>query len=165
MDIKFKNNNMTFNCRVAIIIECNNKFLFQQTKNDSDYTLVGGKIQLMETSIKGAVRELKEELGYVANKDDLKLVEICENFFDYYDDVDKLQYVHSILFIYKIKINDNEDISKKNGFSVLDKNSTKLYWLDKEKALNSNILPSIAKRLICESYFKYHINKDINDNK
>ena len=119
----------------------------------------------METSIKGAVRELKEELGYVANKDDLKLVEICENLFDYYDDVDKLQYVHSILFIYKIKINDNEDISKKNEFSVLDKNSTKLYWLDKEIALNSNILPSIAKRLICESDFKYHINKDINDNK
>ena len=160
MDINFKNNNIKFNCRVAIIIECDNKFLFQQTKNDTNYTLVGGRLTLMEASIDGAVRELKEELGYSANKNDLKLAEITENFYDYYDEDNKLQFVHSILFIYKIKISNDEEFTKKNGFSVLDKLSTKLYWLDKESAINSSILPKIGKRLINESDFKYHINDD-----
>ena len=160
MDINFKNDNIKFNCRVAIIIECDNKFLFQQTKNDTNYTLVGGRLTLMEASIDGAVRELKEELGYSANKNELKLVEITENFYDYYDEDNKLQFVHSILFIYKIKISNDEEFTKKNGFSVLDKLSTKLYWLDKESAINSSILPKIGKRLINESDFKYHINDD-----
>lgn len=96
MDINFKDNNIKFNWRVAIIIECDNKFLFQQTKNDINYTLVGGRLTLMESSIDGAVRELKEELGYSANKNDLKLVEIAENFYDYYDEDNKLQFVHFI---------------------------------------------------------------------
>lgn len=160
MDINFKDNNIKFNCRVAIIIECDNKFLFQQTKNDTNYTLVGGRLTLMESSIDGAVRELKEELGYNANKNDLKLAEIAENFYDYYDEDNKLQFVHSILFIYKIEISNDEELSKKNGFSVLDKISTKLYWLDKENAINSSILPKIGKRLINESDFKYHINDE-----
>lgn len=160
MDINFKNDNIKFNCRVAIIIECDNKFLFQQTKNDTNYTLVGGRLTLMEASIDGAVRELKEELGYSANKNELKLVEITENFYDYYDEDNKLQFVHSILFIYKIKVSNDKEFTKKNGFSVLDKLSTKLYWLDKESVINSSILPKIGKRLINESNFKYHINDD-----
>ena len=160
MDINFKDNNIKFNCRVDVIIECDNRFLFQQTKNDTNYTLVGGRLTLMESSIDGAVRELKEELGYSANKNVIKLAEITKNFYDYYDEDNKLQFVHSILFIYKIKISNDEEFTKKNGFSVLDKTSTKLYWLDKESAINSSILPKIGKRLINESDFKYHINDD-----
>ena len=90
MDINFKDNNIKFNCRVDVIIECDNRFLFQQTKNDTNYTLVGGRLTLMESSIDGAVRELKEELGYSANKNVIKLAEITKNFYDYYDEDNKL---------------------------------------------------------------------------
>lgn len=159
-DITFKEENIKFDYRVAAIIECDNKFLFQQMEGDTNFTLVGGRATLMNTSKQSIIRELKEELGYDATEEDLNLVEIAENFFDYQDKENQLQQVHSILFIYKLKISNNEEITKRNNLYVLDKPQTKLYWLSKEEALNSIILPKIAKRLIENSDFNYDIIDD-----
>jgi|GEM_PF-334065 len=162
-DISFKEGNIKFDYRVSAIIECNGKYLFQIMDHDKNLTLVGGRATLMKTSKQSMIRELKEELGYEAKEEDLKLCEIAENFFDYYDDKNELHQVHSILFIHKLHIPSNVDIASKNGFSVLDKEKTKLIWITKEEAEKTSILPTIAKRLLDSSEFSYDIIDDTKE--
>ena len=165
-DITFKEENIKFDYRVAAIIESDGKFLFQQMEGDANLTLVGGRASLMKTSKESIIRELKEELGYEATEEQLELVQIAENFFDYKDKDNKLQQVHSILFIYKMSISSDEEITKKKDFCVLDKPQTKLFWIDKKEARNASILPKIAKRLLEDSTFSYGINDDtLKENK
>lgn len=162
-DITFKDKNIKFDYRVATIIECNGKFLFQKMENDSNFTLVGGRVTLMSTSKQSIIRELKEELDYDAKPEQLKLVQIAENFFNYYDKEKNLQKVHSILFIYKIAISKYDELANKNNFSVKDKKSTKLFWLSEEEVEAKSILPKLAKRLIASDDFSYDIIDDTKD--
>lgn len=160
MDITLKNKNIKFDYRVAAFIQNNNNFLFQQLDGDKNYTLIGGRVSLMETSLNSIIRELGEELGISVKENDLSLVEIAENFFDYYDEKNNIQKVHSILFIYKLEIFDDNEITKKNNFCVLDKPKTKLYWINRKNISNISILPKIATRLINSSEFSYDIIDD-----
>lgn len=162
-DITFKEKNTKFDYRVAAIIECEEKFLFQKMKSDTNYTLVGGRATLMSTSKQSIIRELKEELGYVAEENELKLVQIAENFFDYYNEKNELEKVHSILFIYKISISKESSIAKKDNFSVNDKESTKLFWLDANQIDKESILPKLVKRLIDRDDFSYDIIDDTHE--
>ena len=162
-DITFKEKNIKFDYRVAAIIECDGKYLFQQMKNDSNYTLVGGRATLMSTSKQSIIRELKEELGYKAEENELKLVQIAENFFDYYNKQGKIEKVHSILFIYKISISRESDIANKNNFTIIDKKSTKLFWLNENDIKEKSILPNLAKRLIDSDDFSYDVIDDTSE--
>lgn len=159
-DITFKEGNIKFDYRVAAIIEGNGKYLFQIMEGDTNLTLVGGRATLMKTSKESIIRELKEELGYEVKENEMKLVEIAENFFDYYDKENQLQQVHSILFIYKVNIPSDDKLLNKNNFYVLDKPKTKLVWITKEEAEKNTILPSIAKRILNSSEFSYDIIDD-----
>jgi len=159
-DITFKEGNIKFDYRVAAIIEGNGKYLFQIMEGDTNLTLVGGRATLMKTSKESIIRELKEELGYEVKENEMKLVEIAENFFDYYDKENQLQQVHSILFIYKVKLSKEHELLSKNNFSVLDKPKTKLVWVTKEETEKTSILPCIAKRILTSSEFSYDIIDD-----
>lgn len=159
-DITFKEGNIKFDYRVAAIIEGDGKYLFQIMEGDTNLTLIGGRATLMKTSKESIIRELKEELGYEAKEDEMKLVEIAENFFDYYDKENKIQQVHSILFIYKVSIPNENELLNKNNFPVLDKEKTKLVWVNKEEAEKASILPNLAKRLLTSSEFSYDIIDD-----
>ena len=159
-DITFKYENIKFDYRVAAIIENNNRFLLQKMKQDDAYTLVGGRVTLLTTSKESLIRELKEEINLNVTQKDLKLLEIAENFFDYKDENEALQKVHSILFIYKVNVSNEEDITKQNGFSVLDKQKTKLYWVPKQELKNELVLPKLVKRFIDDESFSYNIIDD-----
>lgn len=61
MDIKFKNDDFVFSYRVGGILISNGKILLQRPKNQ-DYSIIGGHVSSMETSIETLKREFKEEL-------------------------------------------------------------------------------------------------------
>ena len=50
MDILFKNDHFVFSYRVGGILIRNGKILLQRPKND-DYSIIGGHVAAMETSI------------------------------------------------------------------------------------------------------------------
>ena len=95
MDLSIKLENTTLYIRVATLIKSTNGYLFEQSKNGYIYT-VGGKIQLNESSLAAAKREIKEELNFEAN--DLKLKGVMENF--YSNDEGS---VHEVCFIYEVE--------------------------------------------------------------
>ena len=79
-DIKFQEGNDFFNYRVAAMIESDAKYLFQKMPNDTNYTLVGGRVHFMETTKEAMIREVQEEVGYDITNDEFHMVEIAENF-------------------------------------------------------------------------------------
>lgn len=160
-DIVIRDNNIRFTCRVSLIIEKGNNLLFQVMPKDTNYTLVGGKMRLMETSRETVIRELKEEIGYDASNDTIKLVEIAENFFDYIDEEKKVQKIHNILFIYKITLNEDANIRMDKCFPMKDKENTTLCWITKDEARKASILPKEVKNFIDQDDFVYGIINDL----
>lgn len=72
----------------------------------------------MENTKDAIIREIEEELGIKVDKDNLKLVQIAENFFDYLDN-EKVKNVHELSYIYNIVLDDSYDITKKNHLQSL----------------------------------------------
>ena len=52
----------------------------------------------MENTKDAIIREIEEELGIKVDKDNLKLVQMAENFFDYLDN-GKVKNVHELSYI------------------------------------------------------------------
>ena len=70
MDILFKNDHFVFSYRVGGILIRNGKILLQRPKND-DYSIIGGHVAAMETSIETLKREFEEELHTKIEVDNL----------------------------------------------------------------------------------------------
>ena len=64
----------------------------------------------MENTKDAIIREIEEELGIKVDKDNLKLVQIVENFFDYLDN-EKVKNVHELSYIYNIVLDDSYAIT------------------------------------------------------
>lgn len=159
-DIKFKDGNDLFNYRVAAVIESNSKYLFQKMPNDTNYTLVGGRVRFMETTKEALIREVLEEVGYDITNDDYHVAEIAENFFDYKDADGVIHKVQTLLFIYKVNISEESNIIKDTVFTMQDKDGTTLHWLSYDETKKASILPSIAKRLLQEDSLQYEVIND-----
>lgn len=162
-DITYKDKNIKFNFRVAAIIENQDRILVQHSQGDTNYRLVGGRVQLMESTLQALVREIHEELNYTIKGEDLRLLQIAENFYDY-DDIDgSIQNVHEILFVYKLYIDSNNDIAKMDNFKEFDKDNTILKWIKKKDLDNISLVPQIAKKIIDSTSLNYEIINDIRN--
>ncbi|MDF2885329.1 MAG: hydrolase, partial [Clostridiaceae bacterium] len=63
MDITYYNNdNTVFNYRTCGIISDEKRILLHRMKDDDFWTLVGGRVQMLESSDCAIKREIKEEL-------------------------------------------------------------------------------------------------------
>ena len=63
MDINFKENDFTFNYRVAAIIRYQDKLLVEKNSEVDYYGLIGGRCKLGEDSITAIKREILEEIN------------------------------------------------------------------------------------------------------
>ena len=71
---------------VAIFIEnSKNEFLLQINKKYDMWTTTGGHPKSGESSFEGILQEIKEELGYSANQDNIKLVKTYKTEDDFVD--------------------------------------------------------------------------------
>ena len=71
---------------VAIFIEnSKNEFLLQINKKYDMWTTTGGHPKSGESSIEGILQEIKEELGYEANKDKIELIKTYKTEDDFVD--------------------------------------------------------------------------------
>jgi ADP-ribose pyrophosphatase YjhB (NUDIX family) len=111
----------------------------KRKKWDVDWGNVGGKLELREYSIDGAIREAREETGLNLDKDKMRLIETIEspNFHANF---------HGFHFVYGIAVDENEkviinDESDEYGWfdinnlpdRMIDKKEDILKWIDMMK--------------------------------
>lgn len=141
------------NCRAAAIIIHDGKVLFHRNTADVYYALIGGRVQMCESSDDTAKREIKEELGK-----DIEItgyVATIENFF-----TAKGKDFHEILFVHKAEFIDENDKKITDTLQNIEENKEKniqYEWLDISKFDKYDIRPSIIKDILKGGQFPIHV--------
>ena len=139
-DVSIMIENVKFNYRAGLIIECGDEVLVEVNPEIDFVTLPGGRVQTMETSKEGLRREISEELHYVIKDKECNLRGIIENFFEY----DNKKY-HELYFLYKIKIDKNHKLYKNNLINE-DSKKTHFEWVKKSQLTKVNLLPKVLRK-------------------
>lgn len=139
-DVSVMIEDVKFNYRAGLIIECEDEILVEVNPEIDFVTLPGGRIKTMETSKEGLRREIQEELDYLLKDEEINLRGIIENFFEY----DNKKY-HELYFLYKMKINDDNKLYK-NELINQDNKKTYFKWVKKDDLKKENLLPEITRQ-------------------
>lgn len=142
------------NVRAAGIIIHNNKILAHRNVNSDHYALLGGRVQIGESSSETVVREILEELG--------KLVEITgyigtiENFFEM-----KGNKYHEIMFVHEIEFVDEEDKKIESTIKNIEgKDYLQYEWLSLDEIDKYPLRPEMMKKVLKEKNWPVHVVND-----
>lgn len=151
MDLTLDVEEYKLNIRAACLIKHNNKILFHKNTKSSHYCIIGGRIEIGETSEQTIKREIMEELG--------KEIEITgyiatiENFFEM-----KGKKYHEYMFIYQAEFKNDKDKQIETNLNNCEgKDYLKYEWIDIDKIDEYPIKPQILKDIIKENKFPVHI--------
>lgn len=89
----------------------------KRKKYSADWGNIGGSIELGETSVQGAAREIREETGLNLNPKKLKLLEIKEQP-DYHPNIHGIQFIYATSIDEKDKITINNEAEEYRWFDV-----------------------------------------------
>lgn len=140
MDVNFYNNDKTvFNYRTCGVIFDGKRILLHRRKNDDFWALVGGRVQMLESSDCAIKREIDEELDEDIEIN--RLLWTVEQFFT----IDDTHY-HEIATIYLLTLpnqswilNQNVDFNGPEGERLIYK------WFNIDDLNNLNIKPNFLK--------------------
>ena len=154
MDITIDVDDYKLNVRAAGVMIHNGKILVHRNVNSDYYALIGGRVEIGESSANTIKREIKEELGK-----DIEItgyISTIENFFEM-----KGSKYHEIMFVHKIEFTNEED--KKIEYIMKNqegKDYLEYEWIELEKLDEIPLLPEIIKEVLKENKFPVH---KIND--
>ena len=156
MDLTIDVGDYKLNVRAGVVIIHNGKVLVHKNMNSDHYALIGGRVEIGESSEKTVKREVMEELGK-----EIELtgyVSTVENFFEM-----KGSKYHEILFVYKGEFTDLEDQKIEHSLNNIEgKDYLKYEWIDVDNIENYNLLPGVVKDVLKEKKFPIHrINDDL----
>ena len=145
MDITFYNNDETvFNYRTCGVITDDKRILLHRMRDDDFWVLVGGRVQMLESSDCAIKREIKEELGedFEINR----LLWTVENFFKFKD-----KDYHEITTIYLVNLQKKSwIINKEDAFNGIEGERLIYKWFKFDELNNLNIKPSfLREKLMC----------------
>lgn len=157
MDITFYNNDQTvFNFRTCGVISDGERVLLHRRKDDIYWALVGGRVQMLESSDCAIKREIKEELG-----EDISIVKLLwtvENFFRYED-----KHFHEISTIYLVDLGKESWIlNQRNSFNGIEGERLIYKWFNFDELNSLDLRPSFLKEKLISlpNSTKHIINKD-----
>lgn len=158
MDITFYNDDQTvFNYRTCGVISDGKRVLLHRRKCDDFWTLVGGRVQMLEPSDCAVKREVKEELGEDIEVN--KLLWMVENFFRFED-----KYYHEISTIYLLNLEkDSWILDQRDSFNGIEEGKKLIYkWFNFDELNSLDIRPSFLKEklIFLPNNTEHIINKD-----
>lgn len=156
MDITIDVDDYKLNVRAAGVMIHNGKVLVHRNVNSDHYALIGGRVEIGESSENTIKREIKEELGK-----DIKITEYIstiENFFEI-----KGSKYHEIMFVYGIEFINEED--KKIDYvmkNIEGKDYLQYEWIELDRIEEYTLLPKVLKEVLKENKFPIHrINDEL----
>lgn len=141
------------NCRAAAIIIHDGKVLFHRNTADVYYALIGGRVQMCESSDDTVKREIKEEIG--KDVEITGYVATIENFFNA-----KGKAYHEILFVHKAEFVEDEDKKITETLQNIEGDTEKhvqYEWLDINKFDEYDIRPSMIKDILINQEYPVHV--------
>lgn len=156
MDITIDVDDYKLNVRAAGIMIHNGKILVHRNVNSDHYALIGGRVEIGESSADTVKREIKEELG--KNIEITGYISTIENFFKR-----KGSKYHEIMFVHKIEFTNEED--KKIEYTMKNiegKDYLQYEWIDIDSIDEYPLLPIAIKDVLKANKFPIHkINNDL----
>ena len=151
-DINFVEGKNRFNFRIAAYVTCKDKILLSKHDDAPFYNMVGGRIQMGESTEDALRREFKEELGIEDFEG--RLFYIAENFFDWMG-----HYVQELLFIYKVEL-DETYYDYLDHFKIKDSKWEYTYWFTKDELKDKICRPELIHKIDeLEDKLQHAINK------
>ena len=154
MDITFKTENHTLNVRAAAIIIHNNKVLMHRSINESYHALLGGRVELGESSTDTVKREVMEELGK-----EVEITGYCctiENFFNF-----RNSEYHEIMFVHFAEFtNENDKKIEETIKNIEGREDLEYRWLDLDKIKEYEVRPEAMKKVLADKIFPVHVVND-----
>ena len=139
-DIRLMIEDVKFGCRSVGVIKKNNKILFQKRRDDKNWALPGGGIEVLERAKDVVVRELEEEIGLT----DVKVIRplwIVEYFFTF-EGVKWHQYIIGHL----LDISDDNEIINMDEIPGIEEGKNIIYkWFDIDELKTAPIKPDYLK--------------------
>ena len=159
MDATVNMDKYVLNIRSAVLIVHNNKVLLHKNVNEEYYALLGGRVQLGESSDNTAIREVKEELGK-----EIVLNGYCctvENMF-----LHKGKEYQEILFVYFGEFVDDDDKKIEETLKNIEgREELEYQWVEIGEFENYDIRPLAVKQVLANGVFPLHVvNDDIRKN-
>lgn len=156
MDITIDVKDYKLNVRSAGVIIHNGKILLHRNVNSGHYALIGGRVEIGESSTDTIKREIKEELGK-----DIKItgyISTIENFFE----INGSKY-HEIMFVHKIEFTNKEDQKIEYTMQNIEgKEYLQYEWIDLDIIDEYQLLPKAMKDVLKENRFPVHkINNEL----
>lgn len=156
MDITIDVKDYKLNVRSAGVIIHNGKILLHRNVNSGHYALIGGRVEIGESSTDTIKREIKEELGK-----DIKItgyISTIENFFEI-----KGSKYHEIMFVHKIEFTNEEDQKIEYTMQNIEgKEYLQYEWIDLDIIDEYQLLPKAMKDVLKENRFPVHkINNEL----
>jgi len=155
MDISIDLEDYKLNVRAAGIIIHNNKLLTHHDLNNGHYALVGGRIEIGESSDETLKRELKEEVG--KEIEITEYITTIENFFT----MNNIKY-HEIMFVHKAEfINEDDKKIETELESIEGKKHLRFEWIDLDNLEGYDLRPQVIKDMLRNKEFTSHkVQKD-----
>ncbi len=157
-DLTIDVNGGRLNCRAVAIIVHDGKVLLHKNTADTYYALVGGRVQIGESSDDTVRREIKEEIGK-----DVEIngyVATVENFFE----ANGKNY-HEIMFVHQAEFVNEKDRKIVETLKNIEGNAEKTIqyeWIDIDKIDSYQVRPEVIKKVLKNGKFPVHvINKEI----
>lgn len=150
MDITIGIGDYKLNVRAGGIIIHNNKILVHRNVNSDHYALVGGRVEIGESSADTIKREIKEELG--KDVEITGYISTIENFFE----MNGSKY-HEIMFVYKVEFVNESDKNIEYSFKNIEGKDYLVYeWLDLDKIDSYPLLPIAIRDILRDNMFPVH---------
>ena len=157
MDITIDVDDYKLNVRAAGVMIHNGKILVHRNVNSDHYALIGGRVEIGESSANTIKREIKEELGK-----DIEItgyISTIENFFELKD----LKY-HEIMFVYKAEFCDEEDKKIEHAMENVEEGGERdihYEWIDINDLEKCHLKPQKIIDVIKNGEYPVHlINED-----
>lgn len=156
-DISILIEDVKFNYRVGVIFDYNNSIIIEKGKKVEYGVLPGGRVMTLEDTKAALIREIQEEMHFDISKKEIVLQDIIENFFTN----DGVKY-HELYFVYRVKLDDNDEIVKRNKKEFINYDSESNYYeyVNINKIDDEIIKPDVIKKLVKEDKFNTIIVRD-----
>ncbi len=143
-----------FNFRVGLLVKKQKQVLVECNPDYDFVVLPGGRVKTLESSEEALIREINEEMKIDLTNYNLEFIGIDENFFK----LDNIKY-HELYFIYKIEIDENNDIFK-DGMNNYDSKANYYKWVNILDLKEVNLLPKSLINIIDSNGIHHSIQKD-----